>query len=122
MVALPAKAGDFTRGVMHVGNPTRILPVGTSTSRRSHLTARNGARKLRVTSPAGCMLTYLQFAGEFTRDAIADCLQLRVFLPAFAGIFTYNFGFFASKFLVFLPAKAGNFACQSRANLHEFRM
>ena len=33
-----------------------------------------------------------------------------------------DFSVFASNFQVFLPAKTGNFACQSRANLPEFRM
>ena len=73
----------------------------------------NKARKLQVTSSAGCRLTYLQF--EVARGVRADCLQLQVFLPAIACFLAY-------KLHAFLPAKAGNFACQSRANLHELCM
>ena len=80
------------------------------------------------------MLTYLQFADEFTRGVIADCLQLQVilrgiagffacdcvgifflrsqlFLPAFGGYFTCDSSVFACKLHVFLPAETGNFAC-----------
>ena len=95
-VALPANAGVFTCKMTHVKKPhtqftcvTCSLPVETgkftyfyaaSTSRRIHAIARNKARRLRVTSPAGCRLTYLHFVGEFTRGVIADCLQLQVIL------------------------------------------
>ena len=79
----------------------------------------------------------MKFAGEFTRGVVADCMQLRVFLPAIAGILACSCGsyclrlkvflpaianVFTCKFHVFLPAKAGNFAYHWRANLHEFRM
>ena len=133
---------------------TWSLPVQTgiytcfyaaSTSRRIHAIALDKARKLQVTSPAWCMLTYLEFAGEFTRGVIADCLQLQIILRGIAGffacdcagifscvcssfclrlagIFTCHSSIFACKLHVFLPAEAGNFACYSRANLHEFRL
>ena len=58
-----------------------------STSRRIHKIALNKARKLHVTSAAGCRLTDFQFAEEFTRSVIADCLQLQVILRVIAGIF-----------------------------------
>ena len=59
------KAGIFTCGSKHVKNPRRKLPALQS-SRRTHKTARSKARRLRVYSPAGSSLTYLQFAGGFT--------------------------------------------------------
>ena len=122
---------------------TCSLPVKTgnctcfytaSTSRRQHAIALDKARKLQVLSPAWCRLTYLQFAGEFTRGVIADCLQLQVILRGIAGffacgcagiffgvcsyfclrlagIFTCDSSVFACKLHVFLPAEAGNFAC-----------
>ena len=64
-----------------------FLAVYFSTSRRIHAIALDKARKLQVTSPAWCRLTYLQFAGEFTRGVIADCLQLQVILRGNAGFF-----------------------------------
>ena len=105
-----------------------------STSRRIRTVALHKARKLQVTSHAGCRLTYLQFAAEFTRDVIAGCLQLQVilcgiagffacdyagffscmcscFCLCLAGIFTCGSSVFASKLHVFLPAEASNFAC-----------
>ena len=122
---------------------TCSLPVKTrnytffyaaSTSRRMHAIALDKAHKLQVTSPAWCRLTYLQFAGEFTRGVIADCLQLQVILRGIAGffacdcagifscvctyfclrlagIFTCDSSIFACKLHVFLPEEAGNFAC-----------
>ena len=42
-------------------------------------TSRNKYHKLRVTSPAECRLTYLQFAGEFTRAVIAVTFAYSVF-------------------------------------------
>ena len=64
----------------------------------------------------------MQFAGEFTRGVITDCLQLQVILCAIAGIFACDCAsIFACKLHVFLRAKAGNFASQSRVNLHDFR-
>ena len=99
---LTANAGNFTcssqvkRPHMQFTCVTCSLPVKTgdytcfyaaSTSRRLHAIAVNKARKLQVTSPAGCRLTYLQFAGEFTRGVIADCLQLQVILCGIAGFF-----------------------------------
>ena len=93
---------------------TCSLPVKTSkytcfyaasTSRRIHAIAANKTRKLRVTSPAGCRLTYLQFAGEFTRGVIADCLQLQVILCTIAGIFACDCaGFFCMRLQLFFPA------------------
>ena len=160
MVELPAKAGYFTREATHVKRPhtifTRVTCIvlvktvkftcfyAASTSRRIHATAPSEARKLRLTSTAGCRLVYLQFAGEFTLGVMADCQQLRVFLFTNAGIFVCNCGFFscdcrcfclllrvflfafaacfACKMHVFLAAKASNFACQSREYVHEFHM
>ena len=60
-----------------------------------------------------------QFAGEFTRGVIADCLQLQVILRGIAsffacdcaGFFSCDSSVFACKLHVFLPAEAGNFAC-----------
>ena len=80
------------------------------------------------------LLTYLRFAGEFTRGVMADCLQLQVILQGIAGffacdcvgifscvcsyfclrlagIFTCDSSVFACNLHVFLPAEAGNFAC-----------
>ena len=105
-----------------------------STSRRIHAIANNKARQFQVTSPAGCRLTYLQFAGEDTRSVIANCLQLQIILCEIAGIipcdcaglfacvcsyfrlrlagiFTCDSSVFAHKLNVFLPAIADNFAC-----------
>ena len=97
------------------------LPVKTSkytcfdtarTSHRIHAIALNKACKSQVSSPAGCTLTYLQFAGEFTRCVIANCLQLLVILTGIAGIFTFDCGgifscvcsFFCLRLQLFLPA------------------
>ena len=132
---------------------TCSLPVETgknigfclaSTSTQRTREARKKIRKLRVISPAGCRLTYLQFAGDFTRGVIADCLQFQatlcaiagifacdcasiflafaVFLPAFGGFFTCDSIVFPCSLHVFLPAMAGSFVCQSRSKLHEFCM
>ena len=137
-----AKAGHFTCGKTYVKKPytqftcvTCSLPVKTgkftcfyaaSTSCRIHAIALDKARKLQVTSPAGCRLTYLHFAIEFARGVIADCLQLQVFLCAIAdifscvcsciclclaGILTCGFRVFVCKLHVFLPAKAGISVC-----------
>ena len=120
--SLPVKRGNYT------------CYYAASTSRRIHAIALNKARKLQVTSPAWCRLTYLQFAGEFTRGVIAVCLQLQIILVRIAGfsacycagilscvysyfclrlagIFTCDSSVFACKLHVFLPAEAGNFAC-----------
>ena len=83
-----------------------------SISRRIHAIALNKARKLQVTS-AGCKLTYLQFAGEFTRGVIADCPQLQVIL---CGIEV-----FLPAILVFLPASCMYFCLQKQAILHVSR-
>ena len=96
-----------------------------STSRRIHATARNKARKLRITSHAGCRLTYLQFESDFTRGVIADCLKLLVFLPAVAGNFVCNCGYFclqiecifACKTRQFYVPVAGKFAWVSLVSL-----
>ena len=126
-VALPANAGNCTcssqvkRPHMQCTCVTCSLPVKTgnytcfyaaSTSRRIHAIALDKARKLQVTSPAWCRLTYLQFAGKFTRGVIADCLQLQVilrgiadFLPAIVRVFFPAFAvIFACFWWVFLPA------------------
>ena len=120
--SLPVKTGNYT------------CFYAASISRRIHAIALDKARKMQVTSPAWCRLTYLQFAGEFTRGVIADCLQLQVILHGIAGffacdcavifscvcsyfclrlagIFTCDSSVFACKLHVFLPAEAGNFAC-----------
>ena len=120
--SLPVKTGNYT------------CFYAASTSRRIHAIALDKARKLQITSPARCRLTYLQFAGEFTRGVIADCLQLQVILRGIAGffacdcasifscvcsyfclrlagIFTCDSSVFACKLHVFLPAEADNFAC-----------
>ena len=120
--SLPVKTGNYT------------CFYAASTSRRIHAIALDKARKLQVTSPAWCRLTYLQFAGEFTRGVITDCLQLQVILRGIAGffacdcagifswvcsyfclrlagIFTCESSVCACKLHVFLPAEAGNFAC-----------
>ena len=108
-----------------------------STSRRIHAIARNKAHKLRVTSPAGCRLTYLQFAVEFTCGVMADCLQLQVIMCTIASIFACDcadiFACVCSYFflglagilppiLKFLPANCMYFCLQKQAILHEFRM
>ena len=72
-----------------------------SSSCRMHGTACNKASILKltspsITSPSGCSLTYM---------------QLRVFLPAIAGLFDCDSGCFGCKLPVFLPAIAGFFAC-----------
>ena len=145
-----AKAGIFTCSKTQVEmSPTQFtcvtcsLPVKgdkficfyeASTSRSLHTMARNKARKLLVTSPAWCRLTYRQIAGEYTRVVMADCLQLQVILRGIAGffacdcagifscvcsyfclrlagIFTCDSSVFACKLHVFLPAETGIFAC-----------
>ena len=75
------------------------------------------ALNLRITSPAGCSLTYLRFADEFNRGVIAllheiagifkcNCayffLRLRVFLHAIAGISKCNCAYFFLRLRVFL--------------------
>ena len=101
-----------------------------STSRRIHAVALVKARKVRVTSPVQCKLTYLQFVGELTGGAIAGCLQLHLLLCAAAttfasdgaGIFANDSSVFVCNFHVLVPAKAGSFACQWRAIMHDLRM
>ena len=122
--SLPAKIGNYT------------CFYAASTSRRTHAIALDKARKLQVTSPAWCRLTYLQFAGEFTRGLIADCLQLqvilrgiavflpaivRVFFPAFAVIFACVWRVFLPAILVFLPVSCMYFCLQKQAILHASR-
>ena len=89
---------------------TCSLPVNTvkftcfeaaSTSHRLNAIAINKARKLRVTSPAWCRLTYLQFAGEFSRGVMAGCLQLQVFLRGIAGFLPAFGGYFYLRFQCF---------------------
>ena len=118
-------AGNFTcssqvkRSLAQFTCVTCSLPVNTgkftcfeaaSTSRRIHAIAVNEARKLQVTSPAWCRLTYLQFAGEFTRGVMADCLQLQVILRGIAGFFCLRLcGYFFLRLQLFLPAFGGYF-------------
>ena len=71
-----------------------------NTSRRKHATTRNQERKLRLTLPGGCSLTYLQLAGDYTRGMIAV-------LPAISGTFNYNGAYLCLKLRVFSPAIAG---------------
>ena len=107
-----------------------------SSSRRLHAIARYKARKSQVSSLAGCMLTYLKFAGEFTRGVIADFLKLQVFSCAVAGIFSCDCGgifacvcsYFACVWqvllpaiIVFLPASFMYFCLQKQAILHASR-
>ena len=82
-----------------------------STSHRMHAIASNKVRTSKVTPPAGCRIFYLQFAGEFTRGLIADCLKLRVFLPAIVSIFDCDCGYFYLQSRGFLPAVSGILAC-----------
>ena len=101
--SVPVKTGSYT------------YFSATSSSRRIHAIAFNKARKLPVTSLARCKLTYLQFAGEFTRVVIADCLPLQVFLPAFAGIFTSDCGYSCLQEQAILDARRVKF-CMSSAS------
>ena len=149
-IALPANEGNFTcnsqlkRPLMQFTCVTCSLPVktgnytcfyGASTSRRIHAIAVNKARKLQVTSPAWCRLTYLQFA-EFTRGVKADCLQLqlilrgiavflpaivRVFFPTFAVILACVWRVFLPAILVFLPVSCMYFCLLKQAILHASR-
>ena len=144
-------AGDFTcssqvkRSLAQFTCVTCSLLVNTgkftcfeasSTSRRIHAIAVNKARKWQVTSPAWCWLTYLQFAGEFTRGVMADCLQLqvilrgiagflpaivRVFFSAFAVIFACVWRVFLPAIPVFLPVSCMYFCLQKQAILHASR-
>ena len=122
--SLPVKTGNYT------------CFYAASTSRRIHAIALDKARKLRVTSPAGRRLPYLQFAGEFIRGVIADCLQLqvilrgiacflpaivRVFFLAFAVIFACVWRVFLPAILVFLPVSCMYFCLQKQAILHASR-
>ena len=122
--SLPVKTGNY------------ICFYVARTSRRIHAIALNKARKLQVTLPAGCRLTYLQFAGEFTRGLIADCLQFQVILCRIAGVFVCdcagifccvfsNFACVWRVFLpaipVFLPANCIYFCLQKQAILHACR-
>ena len=90
---------------------SHAFTCGACTSCRIQSTTRNEASKLRVTSPAGCRLTYLQFAGEFTRGVIADCLQLWVYFLAISGILACSCKYFWGQLRGFLPAIVGIFAC-----------
>ena len=111
--SLPVETGNYT------------CFYAESTSRRMHAIALNKARKSQVTSRAWCSLTYLPFAGEFTRGVIADCLQLQVILCGIGGsfscvcsyfylrlvgIFTCDSSLFDCELLMFLPAVARKFA------------
>ena len=115
--SLPVKTGNYT------------CFYAASTSRKIPAMAVNKARKMQVTSPAWCRLTYLQFAGEFNRGVVADCLQLqlilrgiagflpaivRLFVLAFAVIFACVWRVFLPAILVFLPVSCMYFTCRSR--------
>ena len=121
---LPVKTGNYT------------CFYSASTSRRIHAIALDKAHKLQVTSPAWCRLTYLQFAGDFTRGVIADCLQLQVILrgiagffacdcagifPAIAVIFACVWRVFLPAIPVFLPLSCMYFCLQKQAILHASR-
>ena len=129
-------AGNFTcssqvkRSLAQFTCITCSLPVNTgkftcfeaaSTSRRIHAIAVNKARKLQVTSPAWCRLTYLQFAGEFTRGVMADCLQLQVVLRGIAGFLPAIVRVFLPAIPVFLPVSCMYFCLQKQAILHASR-
>ena len=144
-------AGNFTcssqvkRSLAQFTCVTCSLPINTgkftcfeaaSTSRRIHAIAVNKARKLQVTSPAWCRLTYLQFAGDFTRAVMADCLQLQVILRGIAGFFACDcagicscvcsyfclrLGVFLPAIPVFLPVSCMYFCLQKQAILHASR-
>ena len=75
----------------------------------------------------------MQFAGEFTRGVIADCLQLheilrgiadflpaivRVFFPAFAVILACVWRVFLPAIPLFLPVSCMYFCLQKQAILH----
>ena len=122
--SVPVKTGNYT------------CFYAATNSRRIHAIALDKARKLQVTSPAWCRLTYLQFAGEFTRGVIADCLQLQVILrgiagffardyagifPAFAVIFACVLRVFLPAIPVFLPVSCMYFCLQKQAILHASR-
>ena len=62
--ALDAVYQHYMQFTRKNGKFTCFYAAGTS--RGIHAMARNKASKLRVSSPAGCRLTYLEFAGEFT--------------------------------------------------------
>ena len=93
-----------------------------STSRRIHAIALNKACKLQVTSPAGCRVTYLQFAGGFTGGVIEDCLQLQVILYGIAvsfacdcaGIFSCVCSYFCLRLADIFVCDSSVFACKSR--------
>ena len=92
--SLPVKIDNFT------------CFYAANTSHRMHATARKKTLKLRVTSLLGCRLTYLQFARGLNRGVIADCLQLRVFLPAIASFLACDCGYFCLR--------SGIFACKRK--------
>ena len=110
MVAITVKAEIFTCGEIQVKRPLVqftsakcSITVKTdnftcfyaaSTSHREKAIACNKACKSQAISPAWFRPTYLEFEGEFARGVIADCLQLRVFLCAIAGIFACDCGWF----------------------------
>ena len=151
-IALPANAGNSTCS-SQVKMPhtqftcvTCTVPVeagiytcfyAAKTSRRMHAIGPNKARKLQVTSPAGCRITYLQVAGEFTRDVIASYLQLQVFLCGLAVIFACGCagifscvcsyfclrlaGIFLRAILIFSRAICMYFCLQKQAILHASR-
>ena len=133
MIALPANAGNFISSLQVKRPNTHCtcvpckLPITypnylrsmyfypASTSHRTHAITLKKARKLQVTSHAGCRLTYLQLAGESTRGVIADFLQLQVNLCGIAGILACDCaGIFSCVCSYFCLQIACIFACRSR--------
>ena len=110
-VASPAKTGSFTSGETLIKKPhTQFTCVkcclsvkpgklaciyASSLSRRIHATACNKAGKMKVTSAAGCSLTYL---------------RLRVFCQQIVCILLAIVGIFCLRLRVHLAVKAGNLA------------
>ena len=122
--SLPVKTSEFT--CFYAASTSHVIQAMT----------RYKTRKFRVTLSVGCRLTYLQFADEFTRGVITDCLQCRyfcvklpVFLPAIARVFAcvcsyflLSFGgYFLPAVLVFLPANRMYFCVQKQAILSASR-
>ena len=107
--SLPVKTGNYT------------CFYAASTSRRIPAVAVIKARKLQVTSPVCCRLTYLQFAGEFTRGVVADFLHLQVNLRGIAVFLPAIVRVFLPAILVFLAVSCMCFCLQKQATLHASR-
>ena len=119
-IVSPAKvATHVKRPHKQITRVTCIRPVkrskftcffAASTSHSVHATAHIEARKVRVTSPAGCGQTYLHFEVEFNSGVVANCLPTLVFLAAFGGSFACNCGYY----WVFILPIACFLACKVR--------